>query len=222
MFSLRVLPAALLLAVLGANLAHAGTIRGIVRVSSSHGDAPSFRPYAGRASSLPAPGHAVKGRVTDAVLWLTWTPARSEGEAGVVAAPRLAQQQQMFEPRVVVVPVGGSVSFPNLDPIYHNVFSVSPTKRFDLGKYGKGQSRTVRFEKPGVVNVYCDIHTDMAAFIVVAPSLAWARPGDDGRYELRGLPGGRYHLVWWHPDARGGEADVDVPAEGEVTWDVNF
>ena len=118
--------------------------------------------------------------------------------------------------------MGGSVAFPNLDPIYHNVFSVSPTKRFDLGKYGKGQSRTVRFEKPGVVNVYCDIHTDMAAFIVVTPSRAWARPGDDGRYELRGLPAGRYHLVWWHPDARGGETDVDVPAEGEVTWDVNF
>ena len=74
----------------------------------------------------------------------------------------------------------------------------------------------------GVVNVYCDIHTDMAAFVVVTPSRAWARPGEDGRYELPGLPAGRYHLVWWHPDLKGGEADVEVPEEGEVAWDVDL
>ncbi len=222
MFHPRVLPATLLLSAFAVTVSVAGTIRGTVRIGASHGEQPPFRPYAGRASSLPAPGHAVKGQVTDAVLWLTSAPAAGGADSGAVAAPRLAQQRQMFEPRVVVVPVGGNVSFPNLDPIYHNVFSVSPTKRFDLGKYPRGQSRTVRFEKPGVVNVYCDIHTDMAAFIVVTPSRAWARPGADGRYELSGLPAGRYHLVWWHPDARGGEADVDVPAEGEATWDVSF
>ena len=218
----RELLATLLLAASIAPAVHAGSIRGTVRMSSAPAVEPAFRPYAGRASSLPAPGRAVRGRVTDAVLWLRTAPSRPGADTVVVAAPRLAQRNQMFEPRVVVVPVGGRVSFPNLDPIYHNVFSVSPTRRFDLGKYGRGESRTVRFDKPGVVSVYCDIHTDMAASIVVTPSHAWARPGEDGRYELSGLPAGRYRLVWWHPDSPGGEADVVVPGEGEVAWDLAF
>ena len=222
MRTLRVLLAALILAAGLVPAVQAGSIRGTVRISAAHTADPAFRPYAGRASSLPAPGRAVRGLVTDAVLWLQSAPARPDADTTVVAAPRLAQRNQMFEPRVVVVPVGGRVSFPNMDPIYHNVFSVSPTRRFDLGKYGRGESRTVRFDKPGVVNVYCDIHTDMAASIVVTPSSAWARPSEDGRYELRGLPAGRYRLVWWHPDATGGEADVVVPGEGEVAWDVSF
>src|SRR5262249_1517961 len=73
--------------------------------------------------------------------------------------PKLAQKNQAFEPRVVVIPVGGTVDFPNLDPIYHNVFSVSPTRRFDLGKYPRGQSRSITFTRPRQRNVFSDIPT---------------------------------------------------------------
>ncbi|HEX9641371.1 MAG TPA: hypothetical protein VGB13_08655, partial [Candidatus Krumholzibacteria bacterium] len=79
----------------------------------------------------------------------------------------LRQRGQQFHPRLLVVPVDSHVEFPNDDPIYHNVFSYSKTKRFDLGRYGKGQSKSVHFDKTGVIRVFCDVHSDMSATIVV-------------------------------------------------------
>ncbi len=201
--------------------AHAGSILGNAKVPSMTTPAPQFRPYAGRASSLPAPAETPRGRVTDAVLYLERLSAGMSRPAAD-SVPQLAQLNQAFTPRVVVVPVGGSVEFPNLDRVYHNVFSVSPASRFDLGKYPRGQSRSVKFTKPGVVNVFCDIHADMAAFIVVVPTLAWTRPGENGAYALPGLPAGRYRLHWWHPDFPAGQSDIVVPASGDVTLDVSF
>ena len=201
----------------------AGSIRGSVRVPPVPPHDAAFRPYAGRASSLPAPAQPPRGRVTDAVLFVDAIPGRSpERPAAVTSRPQLAQRGQAFEPRVVVLAAGGEVDFPNFDPIYHNVFSVSPRKRFDLGKYPRGQSRTVQFPKPGLVNVFCDIHSDMSAFILVTPTAAWARPTADGHYELTELPAGRYHLRWWHPDFTAGEADIEVLATSAVEFEVEF
>lgn len=180
-----------------------------------------FHPYAGRASSLPAPVQLPRGRVTDAVLYLESAPAGGPTPAAA-SRPQLAQRGQAFEPRVVVVPAGGEVEFPNFDPIYHNVFSVSPAKRFDLGKYPRGQSRTVRFTRPGLVSVFCDIHADMSAFIMVTPNAAWARPDARGAFELPHLEAGHYRVHWWHPDFGTGEREIDVPADGAVTLDVEF
>jgi plastocyanin len=213
------LPFALVLLL--ATPVQAGAIAGSVRVTSKLPDHATFRPYAGRASSLPAPVRPPRGQVTDAVIYVEELPAGAE-VAVPTATPTLAQRGQAFEPRVVVVPVGGTVSFPNFDPIYHNVFSVSPVKRFDLGKYGKGGSRSVTFTKPGVVNVFCDIHSDMSASILVVPKRAWARPAADGRYSLAGLPPGRYTLHWWHPDFTAGHTTVEVPASGAVSQDVEL
>lgn len=134
----------------------------------------------------------------------------------------MEQKGRRFLPDTVVAPVGSTVSFPNLDPIFHNVFSVSPAKRFDLGKYPRPESKSVRFDKPGVVNVYCDIHADMNAWIVVLPNRAFARPDASGHYRLPELPAGRYKLRWWHPDFAGGEREVTVSASGDVTADVEF
>ncbi|HXJ71107.1 MAG TPA: carboxypeptidase regulatory-like domain-containing protein, partial [Verrucomicrobiae bacterium] len=127
-----------------------------------------------------------------------------------------------FDPRVVVVPVGGTVDFPNLDPIYHNVFSVSPPRRFDLGKYPRGQSRSITFRKSGQVNVFCDIHSDMAGFILVVPDRHWTRPAADGSYSLPDLPAGRCRLRAWHPDFPARVFEVEVPASGDVTLDVSL
>jgi hypothetical protein len=114
------------------------------------------------------------------------------------------------------------VDFPNLDPIYHNVFSLSPVRRFDLGKYPRGHSRQVTFPKPGLVNVYCDIHSDMEAFILVLPNHAFARPTRAGEFTLPDLPAGRYILKAWHPDLGERSETVEVPATGDVTADVEF
>jgi plastocyanin len=152
---------AIVLALWGASPAAAGTIHGSVKVSPPPAQDATYRPYAGRASSLPAPARSPRGLVTDAVIYVEALPAGA-GPPSHGPTPQLAQRDQSFEPRVVVVAAGGTVGFPNFDPVYHNVFSVSPVRRFDLGKYPRGQSRSVMFPKPGLVNVFCDIHADMA------------------------------------------------------------
>ena len=128
----------------------------------------------------------------------------------------------MFSPRVLAIQVGTTVEFPNRDPIYHNVFSVSPAKRFDLGKYAQGHSRRVRFDKPGLVNVYCDIHSDMAAWVYVVPHHVFAQASASGRFALPDVPAGHYTLVAWHPDHGEKTFEVDVPAKGDATVTVHL
>ncbi|HET9941187.1 MAG TPA: hypothetical protein VFR25_08780, partial [Candidatus Eisenbacteria bacterium] len=150
----------LLTFLLVAASSEAATIRGTVRVPGtvSSSMAPS-NPYPGRASSMRASA-VRRGAVTDAVVSIVgpgpgnWRGLPGDASASPLRGGRLAQKSQGFEPRVLPVAVGGRVDFPNLDPIYHNVFSVSPPKRFDLGKYGQGKSKSLVFDKPGLVNVY--------------------------------------------------------------------
>ncbi|MEO5989302.1 MAG: carboxypeptidase regulatory-like domain-containing protein [Candidatus Eisenbacteria bacterium] len=202
---------------------HAGVIRGSVRVPGLAGESHTFQPYAGKASSLPGHTQPARGLVTDAVLSIEALPvnvaATLPGQRGI---HQLAQRDQSFVPRVMSVAVGTEVDFPNQDPIYHNVFSVSPPARFDLGKYPRGQSRCVRMAKPGLVKVFCDIHADMAAFVMVLPNRAFSRPSEDGAFRLPELPAGHYTMKWWHPDFTGGKREITVPASGDVSVDVVF
>jgi plastocyanin len=209
--------------ILFASAAPAARLHGTVRVPGGSHDDPAFHPYAGHASSMAGHVMSVRGAVVDAVIYLESVPASVDSSVPVPAThPKLAQKDQSFVPRVVVVPVGGIVDFPNMDPIYHNVFSVSPVKRFDLGKYPRGESRSVRFPKAGLVNVYCDIHSDMAAFILVVPNRAFARPHADGAWELPDVPPGHYVLCWWHPDLSGGRREIEVGDREPAAVDVSF
>jgi plastocyanin len=113
----------------------------------------------------------------------------------------LEQRNRRFDPEILVVPVGSTVSFPNADPIFHNVFSLSKIKQFDLGYYPAGQTRLITFERPGIVQVYCHMHSDMSAAILVLPTASWARPLPDGSFSLSGIPPGTYELVAWHRSA---------------------
>jgi plastocyanin len=128
----------------------------------------------------------------------------------------LNQQGARFEPDFIVVPVGSTVEFPNSDPIFHNVFSLSKTHPFDLGYYPQGQSRTVTFNNPGVVQVYCHIHSNMYAAIVVAASPWFQKPTSDGSFSFANVPAGRYRLTAWHKIAGLHKVDVEVPASGDV------
>ena len=113
----------------------------------------------------------------------------------------MEQKNRRFVPDTVVIPAGSSVSFPNLDPIFHNVFSLSKTKSFDLGNYPKDHSRTVVFAKPGVVFVNCHLHPNMTAAIVVTPN-RWSTKSDGaGHFALSGIPAGTYTVVAWHRTA---------------------
>lgn len=127
---------------------------------------------------------------------------------------QLDQKDRRFEPEILVVPVGSTVSFPNSDPIFHNVFSLSKAKAFDLGYYPAGQTRTVRFDKPGIVQVFCHLHPNMSAAIVVTPNDWSARPAGDGTFALRAIPAGGYDLVVWHKSAGFFRREIEVRESG--------
>jgi plastocyanin len=110
----------------------------------------------------------------------------------------LDQRNETFIPHVLAITVGTTVDFPNSDRVYHNVFSLSGTKRFDLGRYAAGRSRAVRFDRPGIVRVFCEIHSHMSAFILVFNHRYFAVTAADGRYQISRVPPGRYTLVAWN------------------------
>jgi plastocyanin len=131
----------------------------------------------------------------------------------------LNQQDRRFSPDLVVIPAGSSVSFANLDPIFHNVFSLSKSKSFDLGNYPKGQSRTVTFPKPGVVFVDCHLHPNMSAVIVVTPNRWSTKVDPSGRFVLSGIRPGTYTIVAWQRAAGFFRKTVRVTETGITTVD---
>jgi plastocyanin len=117
------------------------------------------------------------------------------------SAPQIQQLDRRFMPDLVIVPVGSTVLFPNMDPIFHNIYSLSKPKSFDLGNYDKGQTRRVTFPRPGIVDIYCHLHPNMQATVVVTPNRWFARPDRNGEYRIPNVPPGQYTLVAWHKTA---------------------
>lgn len=139
------------------------------------------------------------------------------------APPAMATMQQRnrrFEPELLVVPVGSSVEFPNFDAIFHNIFSLSRTQTFDLGYYPKGQSRIVKFPHPGIVQVYCHVHPNMYAAIVVTPSRWSGKPAKDGSFSWPDVPSGKYRLMIWQKFVGVFRKEVLVPKGGDVRVNV--
>jgi plastocyanin len=131
------------------------------------------------------------------VLWLE--PA--EGHATIPGARRPAQMKQKdkhFEPHVLAIPIGTTVDFPNLDPIFHNAFSNYSGKVFDVSLYPPGSTRRVEFERPGIVRVFCNIHPTMSAIIAVLDTPWFAVSRISGEYEIRAVPAGDYQLRVFH------------------------
>ncbi|MCX6619861.1 MAG: hypothetical protein NTY38_02030, partial [Acidobacteria bacterium] len=130
--------------------------------------------------------------------------ARTGGAATAIRGPRAArmiQKSKMFSPHVLPIEVGTTVAFPNYDPIFHNAFSNYDGQVFDVGLYPPGTSRNVLFKRPGVVRVFCNIHSAMSAVIVVLPTPWFASTGAAGNFEIRDLPEGDYDLRVFHERA---------------------
>lgn len=129
---------------------------------------------------------------TRTAIWLEGSfPSRPQ-------AASMEQKDRRFLPDTLVLPAGSTVSFPNRDAIFHNVFSLSKPKTFDLGNYAKDHTRTVTFLKPGIVFVNCHLHPNMAAAIVITPNQWSARSGPDGQFSISSVPPGSYTIVAWH------------------------
>jgi plastocyanin len=139
--------------------------------------------------------------------------------SGAVKAS-IEQRDRRFVPDMAVIPAGSSISFPNFDPIFHNVFSLSKAKSFDLGNYPKGQTRVVAFDKPGVVAVYCHLHSNMSATIVVTPNRWATRADGNGIFSLKDVAPGIYTVVAWHKAAGTFRKTVTITDQGDA--EVNF
>jgi plastocyanin len=126
------------------------------------------------------------------------------------------QRDEMFVPHVLAVMVGSTVDFPNNYRTFHNVFSLSRPKRFDLGRYAAGRSRSVRFDRPGVVRVFCDIHAHMNAFILVFSHPFFQVTDAQGRFRLDAVPPGTYTIVGWYEGEARVSRTVTVPPGGTV------
>lgn len=180
----------------------------------------------GLFGAQPAPAGAIEGRVrssgavSDLSNFVIYVDDL-EGPFSVPAQPAVLNQRKLrFVPHVLVIQVGTSVEFPNSDPVSHNVFSISEAKRFNLGMYPRGTLRRLRFDQPGVVELLCNVHMEMSAYIVVVKNPFFAQSGSDGTYRIEGVPAGRHRLRCWHERLPVQERTVEVPESGAVT--VNF
>jgi plastocyanin len=136
--------------------------------------------------------------------------------SGYDSNPTMSQKDSAFVPSTLAVMAGGTVSFPNGDALFHNVFSYSGPKRFDLGRYPQGDSKNVVFDEPGLVEVFCEVHDHMAGVILVTENPFHAVVSDDGSFSISGVPPGEYTLVAWHPEHDEEERTIAV-TDGATT-----
>src|SRR5207245_982674 len=142
-------------------------------------------------------------------------------------APRVAPgtfqmvtRGKMLIPHVVAIPAGSTVNFPNDDPISHNLFSLSSNNAFDLGLYRKGAGKSQKFDTPGLVNVYCNVHPSMSAVIHIIDTPYYAFADAGGNYSLPSIPPGRYRLIAWNEQGGETESPIDVTPSGAVSGTV--
>ena len=136
------------------------------------------------------------------VIYFESAPSLAAATFPRTVRPVMRQEGLTFVPHVLAVPRGTMVDFPNGDAIFHNVFSLSKAAKFDLGRYPRGSSKSVRFDEPGIVKVFCHIHSDMSGVILVLASPFFAVPDAQGHYSIAGVPPGEYTVVGWHERAR--------------------
>jgi len=158
----------------------------------------------------------VKGGAGDVYVYVEDVVAATQGSAA------MKQEGKQFVPHVMVVQKGTRVEFPNRDAVFHNVFSVTPEASFDLGSYRQGETKSVTMTRPGVVNVYCNMHPQMVGFILVVPSSLYARAGQDGFYRLPNVPSGKHRLVAWAPNAKPVVSEVEVADDQVVTSELEI
>ncbi len=129
------------------------------------------------------------------------------------------QRNLTFAPHVLPIMVGTTVEFPNSDDVFHNVYSFSPAKKFNLGMYLKGQHKAITFDKPGVVELHCKVHSEMKAYILVKENPYYAVSDGRGKYAISNVPAGRYTLQAWYEGKVIEVREVTVPESGVVTVD---
>jgi len=186
-----------------------GTIRGRVELRQPPADlAP--RPHVGDVSMPRAHDPTDRRR---SVVYLETAP-RAAFDRRDEPRAKLDQRNEAFVPHVLAIVAGTTVDFPNNDKTYHNVFSLSRARPFDLGRYAVGHSKSVKFDSPGIARVFCDIHSHMSAFILVFAHRHFAVTDDEGRYRIDNVPPGSYTVMAWNESAHTESRRIVVPDSG--------
>jgi len=196
----------------------AGTIVGTVRASALSG-----APEASGGGAYDSRRYKFVEKIDyehlrDLIVYID-QPVAEPAPAGPQLAAVTTQKDASFDPHVLPVAVGTTVRWPNEDEIFHNVFSMSDVKPFELGFYKRDKVPEVTFDQVGRVDVFCAIHTKMHCIILVLPSAHFAVADANGRFVLKGVPAGTYKLRAWHERMPAQTKVVVVPAEGEVAVD---
>jgi plastocyanin len=183
-------------------------------------------PLAGFAAEQPTKVGIVKGVITvagrptaDAVAsveGIAQEKVKSQKSKVKTAKAVIDQRDMKFIPRVLAVIAGTEVEFPNNDKTFHNVYSTSEAKKFDLGLYAPGKSRSAKFDKPGVAKILCNAHPNMEAYVVVKSHPYYSGTDSRGNYSVSGVPLGKYRLEVWHPDFGVKVVPFELVRAGEV------
>jgi len=204
-------------------------------LGSSHGGVAAARPGSIRGRvELKRPASAIERRpgVADlgtpagrdvpnllrSVVYLESAP-RGAFETSEGGRAVMDQRNETFVPHVLAITTGTTVDFPNSDKFYHNVFSLSKTRPFDLGRYAAGNSRPIRFDRAGIVRVFCDIHSHMNAYILVFSHPFFAMTNADGRYQIENVPPGTYGVIAWNEGTSSEARPITVPDGGVAELD---
>jgi plastocyanin len=184
--------------------ASGGTVTGTVEIG------PELSSKRMRLELYASPVNAVKpgaapadsGEMDNVVVYLEGVPFSGPDTARRPRPLVIAQHGESFVPHVLPVLKGDAVEFPNRDAVFHNVFSLSSSRSFDLGRYPRPQTKSVKFDRTGVVKVFCHIHSDMSSVVYVLDNPYFTVPERDGTFRLSGVPPGEYRLVAWHEHAK--------------------
>ena len=209
--------AALATSILACGVARAGELIGRVKVSNAPAPEKNRKRYPVGGGPAAADEPVAAHPLQDVIVYLEG----AKGGHGLRPKPSMAQENKSFKPRVLPIKVGTEVGFPNMDPFYHNVFSYSKLKKFDLGRYPTGQSKSITFTEAGVVKVFCEIHSQMKGYIVVLDTDAFCVPDDSGAIRIKDIPPGKYNLVAWHPSFDPKVRPIEIGA-GAVEVEIEF
>lgn len=156
-----------------------------------------------------------KPNLAETVVWLEPLDAKKPPKLPV-ATEQMLTRGKAIVPHVLAVTVGSAVEFPNDDPIAHNLFSLSPGNAFDLGFYRKGPGKAQKFDKPGTISIYCNVHPNMSAVVYVVGSPYISNVTEQGTFMFKDVPRGKYRLMAANEIGGSAQSDLEVPARGSV------
>ncbi len=196
-------------------------------VGGSEEDEPDKKPARGSLTGvMKVDGQPLNGRLGVIMV----TPASGKWARRTPKQRIIEQRDRQFAPHVMMVPVGSTVSFPNFDPVFHNVFSLSPTKPFDLGIFKNGESRDVTFEKEGILRIGCNLHANMSAYLVIVAAPHYVVTQPDGKFRFKSLAPGKYKVRAWSErssepvtqmiDVKEGPNDITIDVKGSAQADL--